>query len=189
MGMSNTIPIQPIPPEWTARGQAEAIEKEEEENKTNGPNPSPIQPPLFQHTPLGLSLELRKMKKRITCPICTQNRADQGHGEWLDTEFYCTPCLGKAVYFAKVFKRKREIKKLVKTQIKEKRMLKGNHEKFPEGSISWPHNSHTVTLSGDRHAAGIMFCVGERKIKITKLLIEYNKLRGKPSDMYKKKGK
>ena len=83
---------------------------------------------------------------------------------------------------------KDQIKEMVKKQIEEKKFLHMPHYEIPEIDVDF--YGRVFKYSGIRCAGRLMMSVRERRTKITNAHIKYNKMRGKPYDMYTgRKGK
>ena len=93
----------------------------------------------------------------------------------------------KAKQRATILKAKEEIKELAKIQKEERGLLRQNHSELPERSFTWSNNGYTVKRSGIQCAGCLMSCALDRRNQLTKLHIEYNKMRGKPYDMHEYK--
>ena len=75
------------------------------------------------------------------------------------------------------------IKEMVKEQIEEKKLLRMNHHKIPNTKIT-TRSGYIFECGGSDRAGHLMMSVLDRREKITNAHIKYNKMRGKPYDMY-----
>jgi len=92
----------------------------------------------------------------------------------------------KAAFRRMILKMKEQIKELVEEQKKDKALLHMPHYDIPEVKVVTKSGYEFVTSGKDR-AGRLMWATECRAAEITKLHIKYNKVRGKPYDMYEYK--
>ena len=78
---------------------------------------------------------------------------------------------------------KDQIKEMVKEQTEEKRFLHMPHSLIPKTKMT-TYSGYTFECGGYDRAGRLMMSVRNRRDKITNAHIKYNKMRGKPYDMY-----